>query len=239
MEAKHAQIHRFVEILADLLSASPLRERGELSAVDMGAGKGYLTFALYDYLYRVRGARARVSGVEAREELVALCNRVAREVGFGGLSFRRGSVLTEALGRVDLVVALHACDTATDEALYRGIRAGASLIVCAPCCHKELRPQMRCRVDGLDAVLKSGILLERQAELVTDGVRALLCEAMGYRTRVFEFVAAEHTSKNLMIAAVKRAGPARAAEARARVAALKRAFGFGRQRLEELLFGGV
>jgi SAM-dependent methyltransferase len=172
-----------------------------LRIVDMGCGKGYLTFALANLL----GARAEVLGVEVRPELVALCNDLAHSQGFAQLHFSAGTIADTPLDGADVVIALHACDTATDDALARGLAAGASLLVVAPCCQKELRPQLAAPPVLADA-LRHGIFQERQAEFVTDALRAQLLEWAGYRTRVFEFISTEHTPKNLMLAAIK-SGP--------------------------------
>jgi len=169
----------------------------------MGCGKGYLTFAAYELLRCTGRTETAVRGVEARAELVELCNRAARECGFGGLQFETGTIECTALDRVDVLIALHACDTATDDAIAKGVQAGAALILVAPCCHKELRPQLR-PPPVLAEAFRHGILRERQAEFVTDALRAGLLEWAGYDTKVFEFISTEHTAKNLMIAAVKR-----------------------------------
>jgi Methyltransferase domain len=144
-----------------------------------------------------------VSGVEARPELVSLCNRVAAEQAMAPrLSFRAGTINETPLGAVDILIALHACDTATDDALAKGIAAGATLLIVAPCCQKELRPAL-VPPPPLAGALRHGIFLERQAEFVTDALRSQLLEWAGYRTKVLEFVSTEHTAKNTMIAAVK------------------------------------
>lgn len=235
MGDKFRQINKFVEIVGDLIASSPLAGRGgEVSVADMGSGKGYLTFAVYDYLTNGLGLAARVTGVEARPELVELCNRVAGEAGFAGLRFATGHIEDYEPGAVDVLIALHACDTATDEALYKGVRAGASLLLTAPCCHKELRPQVRPPAP-LRGLLRHGILLEREAESVTDSLRALLLEAAGYRVKVFEFVSTEHTRKNTMIAGVRRADAAAVEESLRQFRELKEFYGVAEQRLETLL----
>jgi SAM-dependent methyltransferase len=235
MGDKLRQINKFVEIVAGLYDASPLKGREELSVVDVGSGKGYLTFALYDYLNNVRGVRATVTGVEARAELVELCNEVARRAGFERLEFRTGFVNDLELPRADVLIALHACDTATDDAIHRGVGAGAAVIVTAPCCHKEVRPQIVAPVQ-LRGVLRHGHLLEREAESLTDSLRALLLESVGYRVKVFEFVSNEHTRKNTMLAAVRRDSSATDADAAlAEFRALKEFYGIREQRLEQLL----
>jgi len=213
MAPKLRQIQKFAELLTHLLREAGFGD-APLRVVDMGCGKGYLTFAVSALL----GERAQVRGIEARPELVALCNRVAGETGFAPrLEFSAGTIADAPLDRPDLVIALHACDTATDDALARGIAAEARLIIVSPCCQKELRPQLTAPPVLADA-LRHGILQERQAEFVTDALRAQLLEWAGYRTRVFEFVSTEHTAKNLMIAAIRShpAGdPGRAARLRA------------------------
>jgi SAM-dependent methyltransferase len=143
MGDKFRQINRFVEILAGLHASSPLAKARELSVVDVGSGKGYLTFAVYDYLNNRAGVRADVTGVEARPQLVELCNEVVRRAGFERLSFKTGMVEDVEVGRADVLIALHACDTATDDAIYKGVAAGAYVIVTAQCCLKEIRQQMR------------------------------------------------------------------------------------------------
>jgi SAM-dependent methyltransferase len=234
MGDKFRQINRFVEIIAGLYDSSPLAGREELSVFDMGSGKGYLTFAVYDYLNNVRGVRASVTGVEARAELVELCNDIAGRAGFERLGFRTGYIQEFELSRADVLIALHACDTATDDALHKGVAAGASVIVTAPCCHKEVRPQMTAPA-ALRGVLRHGHLLEREAESVTDSLRALLLEAAGYRVKVFEFVSTEHTRKNTMIAAVLREGASDREAALAEFRALKEFYGIREQRLGRLL----
>ncbi len=213
MGSKLRQIERFAELLRPLLqeagllpetqtpeTASPVR------IADMGSGKGYLTFALAELL----GPAAHVTGIERRPDLVALCNRVARDSGLADrLDFIAGDIPTEnanAPQALDALIALHACDTATDDALATGIAAGARLLVVSPCCQKEVRPQLVSPPVLADA-LRHGIFQERQAEFVTDALRALLLEAIGCRTRVFEFISGEHTAKNLLISAVRPAGP--------------------------------
>ncbi len=241
MGDKLRQIQRFVEILGHLVDDSPLLqqraapERRALRVLDMGAGKGYLTFATAAF-FRERGVEAEITGVEARAELVELTNRVARETGFARLHFERRAIgdFAGKNGAADLLIALHACDTATDDALHHGIRAGASLILAAPCCHQEIRAQLA-PPPVLREVLRHGILAEREAELVTDGIRALLLEIHGYKASVFEFISSEHTGKNLMIAAHKRAQPHDPAPLRERLHALLAFYGIQEQRLARLL----
>jgi SAM-dependent methyltransferase len=234
MADKLRQIQRFVEILGHCVDGSPLRDRKACRVLDMGAGKGYLTFAAAEF-FRARGVRAEVIGVEARADLVETTNRAAAETGYETLRFVRGEI-GEAIveGEIDLLIALHACDTATDDALARGIGAGASLILASPCCHKEVRAHWR-PPEVLRDVLSHGILSEREAEIVTDGIRALLLEIHGYKTNVFEFISAEHTGKNLMISAQKRAVAPDPVPLRERLRALLDFYGVREQRLARLL----
>lgn len=218
MADKFRQIQKFAELVSHLLKETGLDDASlasrpaPLTVTDMGSGKGYLTFALAALL----GARAHITGVEARPELVALCNRVAQAHGLAErLRFTAGRIADTALAGCDVLIALHACDTATDDALARGHAAGARLMVVAPCCQHELRPQLTSPPVLADA-LRHGIFQERQAEFVTDALRAQLLEWAGYRTKVFEFISTEHTAKNLMIAAIRTREPGAADDATAR-----------------------
>jgi len=245
MGDKFRQIERFTDLLASAfyessLAATPADSSKPVTMCDMGSGKGYLTFAAYDYFRRVEKRDVSVTGVEEREDLVKLCNRVAGECGFDELRFERNSIAKYHLPPLDILVALHACDTATDDALFAGIRAGAEIILAAPCCHKEVRPQ----VDKADAVgpladiLRHGIFAERHAEMATDALRTLLLERSGYRVRVSEFVAAEHTAKNVMIIATKRRdalSQEAAQDIDRRISELRNFYGIKHHRLEHLL----
>lgn len=235
MQGKYRQINKFIEIVAGLLRASSLKDSPTISVSDMGSGKGYLTFALYDYLAHTLKKHVTMTGTESRKELVDFCNGIAAQVGFQHLSFKCGAINTMTTQAADIVLALHACDTATDDAIYNGITARSAIIVCAPCCQKELRPQMHCTIDGLDRVLQFGILAHRQADLVTDGVRALLLEACGYKVNVFEFISTEHSSKNIMITGIRTDGVGGNEAVYTKLAHLKQAFGIETQRLDALL----
>jgi SAM-dependent methyltransferase len=206
MADKHRQIHKFVELLHHLVATAALPHGRPLEIADMGCGKGYLTFATHDYFDQVAKLSVRVCGIELRPELVEQCNRLARDTGREKLSFVRGTIQDATIPAPDVLIALHACDTATDDAIARGLAAGSALIVTAPCCQKELRPQLRA-APVLAPALRHGIFQERHAEFATDALRALLLEWAGYDTKVFEFISTEHTAKNLMIAATKRGQP--------------------------------
>jgi SAM-dependent methyltransferase len=230
MAAKFKQINRFVELLAPLAKEAPLPADRPVEVADMGCGKGYLTFATWQYLQKVAPRPAHVRGIEKRPDLVELCHRTARECGCDGLEFTAGTIADTPLERLDVLIALHACNTATDDAIAQGIAAGAALIVVAPCCHHEVSPQLTAP-PGLGPALRHGIFHERQAEFVTDALRTLLLEWAGYDTRAFEFVSTEHTAKNLMIAAVRRTQPHDRDAAAARVRDLAALYGVRRQQL--------
>jgi len=172
--------------------------------------------------------------VELRADMVALCNGVVQRLGLEGLRFEQGDVSTVAPPAIDIMVALHACDTATDHAIHTGLRAGARIIMCSPCCHKELRPQLL-SPHALRPLLKHGVHLGQQAEMLTDGLRAMLLDACGYDAQVFEFVALEHTNKNKMILAVKREQPTSSDAVWAQIRELKGFYGIQTQCLETLL----
>ena len=175
-----------------------------------------------------------MTGIEVRSDLVQFCNGLARELGFSGLSFEAAEADKTSAKSVDIVIALHACDTATDDAMAFGIKAGAKLILAAPCCQHELAPQLNEPFDGLKGLIKYPLFKQRQADLVTDAARALLLEASGYKVKVIEFVSTEHTSKNILIAAVKSANVDRDL-AREQYRSLKAAAGFSTQHLASQL----
>lgn len=237
MSHKWKQINRFLEVFDHVLSGSELADRKRIHVVDFGAGKGYLTFAIHDYLRNTRGIEAQVTGVELRSGLVEFCNEVAGRLMCDGLTFRQGSLADYAAVEMDVMIALHACDTATDLALHRGILAGAAVLLCAPCCHKQIRPQMTAPA-VLQPVLRHGVHLGQEAEMVTDSLRALLLESAGYHAGVFEFISLEHTDKNKMISAVKRSGAVDRDKALAQVKALKAFYGIREVELERLMKGG-
>lgn len=197
-QAKYKQINKYIEIIDSLLAGRTLDR--PLRIVDMGSGKGYLTFALYEYLVQQRGLDVQLTGVELRPALVDFCNDLARQVGYTGLRFEARDIMTFQDTEIDILIALHACDIATDIAIAKGIHAQAQLIICAPCCHKQVRQNMQPPAP-LQPMLQHGILAERQAEMVTDAIRALTLEGHGYDTKVFEFISSEHTAKNVMITA--------------------------------------
>jgi SAM-dependent methyltransferase len=234
MSRKWKQINRFLEVIGAALADSPLAREQHIEVLDFGSGKGYLTFALHDHLRQTLGRDVQVSGVELRSDMVALCNGIAERLGLQGLRFEQGDVGSCAPRAVDLMIALHACDTATDHAIHYGIRGGASIICCAPCCHKQLRPQLL-SPHPLRPILQHGVHLGQEAEMLTDGLRALLLDACGYDTQVFEFVSLEHTAKNKMILAVKRSQPAAQDKLLAQVRDVKAFYGIQEQCLETLL----
>jgi len=230
-QKKFRQINKYIETIDSLLDQGELDEVPHL--VDMGSGKGYLTFALYDHLVNNRKIQASITGIELRPKLVDFCNNLAQEIGFDGLSFVAMDIEAYQAKKIDMLIALHACDIATDIAIAKGIKAEAGIIVVAPCCHKQIRKQMQCQT-ALQSVLKHGIMEERQAELVTDGIRALYLEANGYKTKVFEFISTEHTPKNVMITATKGSPKADALD---QIEKIKSDFGIEYHYLEKLLGG--
>ncbi len=237
MADKHRQINHYLEIFSHLA-----RECGwvgvalpqPLHFADMGCGKGYLTFGLWHLFARTWKQPVRVTGVEARTELVTATNNLARRVHADGLEFVRGEIAAAKLSSVDALIALHACNTATDDAIRRGIELGAKLIVVAPCCHKEIRPQLG-QPAPFAAVLRHGIMEERMAEWATDGLRALHLEWAGYRTKLMEFIGGEHTPKNLMIAAVREREAFKDEAVRQQIVDLKTFLGIQHHALDPLL----
>jgi hypothetical protein len=237
MARKWRQINKFVEIFAGAVTGAGLAAGGQpVRVADFGSGKGYLTFAVHDWLCRTQAVPPQVTGVELRRDMVELGNQAVAALGLRGLRFEVGDLARWQPAALDVVIALHACDTATDHAIHLGVRAGAKVILCAPCCHKQLRPQLL-SPHPLRPLLQHGVHQAQQAEMLTDGLRAMLLEACGYETQVFEFVALEHTQKNKMILAVQRPQPRASAPLLAQVAELKQFYGIRDQCLEALLRG--
>ena len=234
MARKWKQINKFLEVIGAALAASPLAAEARIEVLDFGCGKGYLTFALHEHLHQALGRDAQVTGAELREDMVGLCNGIVARLGLQGLRFEQGDVGGWVPRPVDVMIALHACDTATDHAIHKGIVGGASIICCAPCCHKQLRPQLL-QPHPLRPMLQHGVHLGQQAEMLTDALRALLLEACGYDTQVFEFVSLEHTAKNKMILAVKRDRPAAKELLLQQVRELEGFYGIREQCLQTLL----
>lgn len=198
---KFRQINKFVEIISHLLPESLTTSSRGVRAIDFGSGKHYLTFALGEYLRHLSPASS-VIGIEQREELVTLGRDVASSLRWSHLTFQAGTIADSDINSVDLVIALHACDTATDDAIAKAIMAETPYICVAPCCHKYVRKHFAPSAD-LKPILRHGILEERFAESLTDSLRVLALEASGYQTKLFEFVSLEHTAKNVMITATK------------------------------------
>ena len=198
---KFRQINRFLEFIQDIVENLP--KGRELTIVDFGCGKSYLTFAMYHYLKVMKGFDIRVIGLDLKEDVIAYCNELKDRYGYEKMSFTTGDIASyTGVDAVDMVVTLHACDTATDYALEKAVKWGASVILSVPCCQHELNYQMK--NEELSAVLKYGLLKERIAALVTDGLRAEMLEQCGYDTQVLEFIDMEHTPKNILIRGVKR-----------------------------------
>ena len=199
---KFRQVDKFIEIVDSLYRSSDLKNKSDLKIIDMGSGKSYMTFALYDYFANTLAKKVEMKGIEQKEDLVKLSNWISDECEFNGLKFESGTIEKLKEGKTDIVVALHACDTATDDAIIKAIEADAEIIILAPCCQKYVRKQLVIP-ENMKGIYRHGILEERLAVTLTDGLRALLLEYFGYETKVFEFISSEHTAKNTMITAVK------------------------------------
>ncbi|MDQ3635385.1 MAG: SAM-dependent methyltransferase [Acidobacteriota bacterium] len=231
---KWKQINKFVENLSNLFDNSLLESKKKIKIVDMGSGKGYLTFATYDYFANERGIETEVIGIDTKEQLIRLCNGIAESCDFTGLKFVHGLIDDYDLENTDILIALHACNTATDDAIYKGIKAEADIIVVAPCCHQEIRPQLK-PPKMFQNILKHGIMLEREAESLTDGLRSILLEKSGYSTKLFEFISTEHTPKNNMIVGTRTAQKIDTKNLENQIQAIKEFYGIKNQHLENLL----
>lgn len=202
---KFRQINRFLEFIEEIVSH--FNPDKVIKIIDFGSGKAYLTFALYHYLHFIKGLELDVTGLDLKEDVIAFCQSVTKKLKWKGIRFIQGDIDTHSeAGDVDLVVSLHACDTATDAALEKAVRWGARVILAVPCCQHELYDQIECST--LRPLLRHGILKERFAALATDAARAHLLTLLGYQTQIVEFIDLEHTPKNLLIRAVKREHPA-------------------------------
>lgn len=232
MYDKYRQINRFVELIDDEMDSLP--KDHTITVVDFGCGKSYLTFILYYYLTELKGLDVRIIGLDLKEDVIRNCSRAARRYGYEGLHFELGDINGyDCPYPVDMVITLHACDTATDYALYHAVRWKAKLIFSVPCCQHELNRQMKS--EELSILTRYGIVQERTAALMTDAIRGNLLTACGYKTQLLEFVDLSHTPKNILIRAVRSVIPRSVKqEALQEVEALKKAFGF-RPTLDELL----
>lgn len=197
---KFRQINRYLEFVEDIL---PVFEKDEcIHIIDFGCGKSYLTFALYYYLHELKKYQVSITGLDLKKDVIAHCNSLAQKYGYSGLTFLHGDIAKfEGANAVDMVVTLHACDTATDYALKKAVDWGAKVIFSVPCCQHEVNAQIQ-NAD-LAPVLKYGLIKERLSALLTDAIRANLLEEAGYETQILEFIDMEHTPKNILIRAVK------------------------------------
>ncbi len=233
---KYKQINKYVEIVDGILRKNKsLGKLDPMHVVDMGSGKGYLTFALYDYLKNHLQQKVTVRGIEMRSDLVDICNGIAKDVAFEDLSFEQGTIQEAVVKNANVLIALHACDTATDDAIAKGIEANAQLIICSPCCHKQVRKDLQKGIPAVQSIHQYGILMERQAEIVTDTIRALILQKHGYKTNIFEFISTEHTGKNLMITAIKHDEKVDLDKIQAEIDALKKMFGAEKHYLEGIV----
>ena len=232
MQHKFKQIYKYAEIVESLVK--PMNFSGTVHIADMGAGKGYLTFALHELLTQRLNMDVDIKGVEIRPDLVLKINEIIKSNHIKGLEFVESSIEAYHPEKLDVLIALHACNTATDDAIASGIKAGAELIVCAPCCHKQIRQEME-RSGKVDAITRYGIFLERQAVMITDTIRALILEYYGYKTQVMEFIEMEHTPKNVLLVGKKTSKEGKKEEVLRQIADLKSQYGIQKHYLESLL----
>ncbi len=198
---KFRQINRFLEFIEDILPQ--LSADRKVTILDFGCGKSYLTFAMYHYLRELKGYQVHIIGLDLKEDVIAHCRELAEKYGYTGLDFYVGDIASyEGVSQVDMVVTLHACDTATDYALDKAIRWNAKVILSVPCCQHELNGQIKNEI--LAPVFSYGLIKERMAALFTDAIRAQILESKGYQVQILEFIDMEHTPKNILIRAVKK-----------------------------------
>ena len=251
MQHKFKQICKYVEIVDGVMKN--VKFDGKIRIADMGAGKGYLTFALYEYLTQKCKYDIMMEGVEIRPDLVVKINEIIKESNLKDFRFVESSI--ESFGcqqttdngqqtkvqssefkvqsQLDVLIALHACNTATDDAIIKGIKSGAKLIICAPCCHKQIRQEME-KSKVVDPITRYGIFLERQAVMITDAIRALIMEYYGYKTQVMEFIEMEHTPKNILLVGRKSDAPVDKESILRQIEDLKKQYGIEKHYLERI-----
>lgn len=232
MQHKFKQIYKYAEIVESLIR--PMKFDGTVHIADMGAGKGYLTFALHELLTQRLNLDVDIKGVEIRPDLVLKINEIIKSSNLKGMEFVESSIEAYHPVKLDVLIALHACNTATDDAIASGIKAGAKLIVCAPCCHKQIRQEME-RSGKVNAIIQYGIFLERQAVMITDTIRALILEYFGYKTQVMEFIEMEHTPKNVLLVGRKTTKEPDKARILQQINELKAQYGIKKHYLETIL----
>ena len=242
MQHKFKQICKYVEIVDGVMKN--VKFDGKIRIADMGAGKGYLTFALYEYLTQRCKYDIEMEGVEIRPDLVIKINEIIKESNLKDFRFVESSIDSYQLSAVscqqptansqlDVLIALHACNTATDDAIIKGIESGAKLIICAPCCHKQIRQEME-KSKVVDPITRYGIFLERQAVMITDAIRALIMEYYGYKTQVMEFIEMEHTPKNILLVGRKSDAPVDKEAILKQIEDLKKQYGIEKHYLEKV-----
>ena len=245
MQHKFKQICKYVEIVDGVMKN--VKFDGKIRIADMGAGKGYLTFALYEYLTQKCKYDIMMEGVEIRPDLVVKINEIIKESNLKDFRFVESSIedyMTQRLkdsktqsiddsATLDVLIALHACNTATDDAIIKGIKSGAKLIICAPCCHKQIRQEME-KSKVVDSITRYGIFLERQAVMITDAIRALIMEYYGYKTQVMEFIEMEHTPKNILLVGRKSDAPVDKESILRQIEDLKKQYGIEKHYLERI-----
>ena len=254
MQHKFKQICKYVEIVDGVMKN--VKFDGKIRIADMGAGKGYLTFALYEYLTQRCKYDIEIEGVEIRPDLVVKINEIIKESNLKDFRFVESSIESfdcqqttdnreqtsselahsswlKAQSSLDVLIALHACNTATDDAIIKGIESGAKLIICAPCCHKQIRQEME-KSKVVDPITRYGIFLERQAVMITDAIRALIMEYYGYKTQVMEFIEMEHTPKNILLVGRKSDAPVDKDAILKQIEDLKKQYGIEKHYLEKV-----
>ena len=252
MQHKFKQICKYVEIVDGVMKN--VKFDGKIRIADMGAGKGYLTFALYEYLTQRCKYDIMMEGVEIRPDLVVKINEIIKESNLKDFRFVESSIdsyqlsaiscqttdngqqsesIVSVNSQLDVLIALHACNTATDDAIIKGIKSGAKLIICAPCCHKQIRQEME-KSKVIDPITRYGIFLERQAVMITDAIRALIMEYYGYKTQVMEFIEMEHTPKNILLVGRKSDAPVDKEAILKQIEDLKKQYGIEKHYLEKV-----
>ncbi len=232
MQHKFKQICKYAEIVDSLIK--PMHFNGTVHIADMGAGKGYLTFALHELLTQKEDMKVDIEAVELRRDIVSKVNGIIDKLGISDMRFVESPIADYKPQAIDVLVALHACDTATDDAIAMGVRNGAKLVISAPCCHKQIRREIE-KSGKMDDITRYGIFLERQAAMITDAIRALVLEYFGYKVQIMEFIEIEDTPKNILLVGQKHDKQVDKTAIALKINALKQQYGIGQHYVEKAL----
>ena len=233
-DSKYRQVQQIIKLIDGNISQSKLLDSSNIKAYDFGCGKGYVTFGIYQYLSQIKGIQTSMIGIDQKQSLIDFNNTVAKEFNLDNLQFAQGNIIDASITSADLIVALHACDTATDDAIFQGIKTNAQMMILVPCCQHEIRNQFQIP-KILRGMFKHDIYKEKESQAITDSMRGLLLQMNGYKVKIFEFISDAHTHRNTMIMATKTSDTRNVNKAVLQLEAIKQFYGIDGIKLERLL----